>query len=105
MGAAKDRPADPDGGADAGGHGGRVPPEPSFRLLAASLAAQVQVALGLHENPLTKRTEKDLPSAKHGIAMLEILEAKTKGNLDPEEASFLGQILYALRMAYVKLGK
>ncbi len=89
---------------DAGGHGGQIP-EPSFRLLVASLAAQVQVALGLHENPLTKKTEKDLPSAKHGIAMLEILEAKTKGNLDADEVTFLGQVLYALRMAFVKLGK
>jgi len=103
--------ADKTGAADAGAigskgpEGGRLPPEPSLRLLAASLAAQVQVALGLHENPLTKKTEKDLPLAKHGIAMLEILETKTKGNLDADEASFLGQILYALRMAYVKLGK
>lgn len=87
---------------DAGAH---VPPEPSFKLLAASLAAQVQVALGLHENPISKKTEKDLPLAKHGIAMLEILEVKTKGNLDAEEASFLSQVLYGLRMAYVRLSK
>ena len=91
--------------ADDGGRRGQTPPEPSFRLLAASLGAQVQVALGLHENPITQKTEKDLAAARHGIAMLEILEAKTKGNLDAEEASFLAQVLYGLRMAFVRLGK
>jgi len=90
--------------ADAGGHGGQLP-EPSFRLLVMSFALQVRVALGLEENPITKKTEQDLPTAKHAIAMLEILEAKTKGNLDADEATLLGQALYALRMAYVKLGK
>ena len=78
-------------------------PEPSFRLLIASLAAQVQVALGLVENPITKKTERDLPIAQHGIAMLEILETKTKGNLDAEDDAFLAQALYGLRMAYVRL--
>lgn len=83
--------------------GGRELPEPTFRLLVASVAAQVQVALGLVENPLTKKTERDLDVARHGIAMLEILETKTKGNLDAEDDAFLAQALYGLRMAYVKL--
>ncbi len=83
----------------------QTPPEASFRLLVAGFAAQAQVALGLHENPITHKTEKDLAMAKHAIATLEILETKTKGNLDAEEASFLSQVLYGLRMAFVRLGK
>ena len=34
-----------------------------------------------------------------------MLEVKTKGNLDDDEAAFLGQLLYGLRMAYVRVRK
>ena len=105
MATDKGRKSDAQPVENGGGRGQPALPEASFRLLAASLAAQVQVGLGLYEHPITKKTEKDLVSAKHGIAMLEILETKTKGNLDAEEASFLSQILYGLRMAFVRLGK
>lgn len=80
-------------------------PPPSFSLLCASLAAQAQVALGLHENPITKKTEVDLPAARHAVAMLEMLEAKTKGNLESDEARFLSGVLYGIRMAFVEATK
>jgi hypothetical protein len=76
-------------------------PPASFTLLVASLAAQVQVSLGLVENPVTGKTERDLAAAKHGIDLLEVIEAKTKGNLDEREAGLLAHLLYDLRMAYV----
>jgi len=77
-------------------------PPASFSLLCASLAAQVQVALGLLANPITGKTERDLAAAKHGIDLLDVLAAKTKGNLDPGEEGLLGHVLFDLRMAYVE---
>ena len=77
-------------------------PRPSFSFLVASLAAQAQVALGKVENPLTKKTEKMLPAAKHAIDLLEILEQKTKGNLEAQEMALLSHVLWDLRLAYVQ---
>ena len=77
-------------------------PPASFSLLCASLAAQVQVALGLLPNPVTKKTERDLVAAKHGIDLLDMLASKTKGNLDAAEEGLLGHVLFDLRMAYVE---
>jgi hypothetical protein len=76
-------------------------PPASFSLLCASLGAQVQVSLGLVANPITGETAKDLAAAKHGIDLLDVLEAKTRGDLDPEEAHLLSRLLYDLRMTYV----
>jgi hypothetical protein len=88
------------GAATPGGPAGRPPA--SLSLLCASLAAQVQVALGAVANPLTQKVERDLDAAKHGIDLLDVLEAKTRGNLDPEEQAFLSRVLFDLRMAYVE---
>jgi hypothetical protein len=92
------------GAAREGGGSGAAPverPPASFTLLCASLAAQVQVSLGVVAHPVTGKTERDLASAKHGIDLLDVLEAKTKGNLDESEAALLSRLLYDLRMAYV----
>ena len=35
------------------------------------------------------------------IEILGILQAKTKGNLDPDEAAMLEQVLYELRLRFV----
>jgi hypothetical protein len=77
-------------------------PPASFGFLVASVAAQAQVALGKVENPLTKKSEVSLPAAKHAIDLLEVLEAKTKGNLEPNEIALLSHVLWDLRLAYVQ---
>jgi hypothetical protein len=40
--------------------------------------------------------------AKHTIDILGMLEEKTKGNLSSDEGELLKNILYDLRMRYVK---
>ncbi len=80
---------------------GELPP-PTFTAFASSLASQAFMMLGLVENPLTGRTDKDLDAAKHLLDTLGMLEEKTRGNLTPQEASYLEELLYTLRMAYVK---
>ena len=82
---------------------GTLPP-PSFTLLILSLVAQARICLGDLENPVTKKKQVDLDSAKHNIDMLEMLDEKTKGNLSDDEKSLLDSVLYELRMRYVQLG-
>ena len=42
---------------------------------------------------------------KGSIDTLAMLETKTRGNLDPEEAKLLDGLLYELRMHYVEVSK
>ena len=95
--ASEPAPNAPPGAAPAG----RALPPPTLSFLVASLAAQAQVALGRFENPVTKRTEVDLPTAKHAVDLLEVLEKKTKGNLEPQEIALLSHVLWDLRLSYV----
>jgi hypothetical protein len=94
-----DKPAPEGEGAP--GAGGRSLPEPSFSLLVAGIGAQGQVSLGLRPNPATNETKKDLAGARHAIGLLEMLETKSKGNLDDDERRLLAAVLRDLRMAYV----
>ena len=45
----------------------------------------------------------DLALAKHLIDTLEVLETKTKGNLDEQESAVLSQVLRELRMIFVEV--
>jgi hypothetical protein len=92
-------------GEGAPGAGGRSLPEPSFSLLVAGIAAQGQVSLGLRPHPSTNETKKDLAGARHAIGLLEMLEMKSKGNLDDDERRLLSAVLRDLRMAYVQGAK
>lgn len=76
-------------------------PPPSFSLLVASLGSQAMMALGQIPNPTDGKTEVRPELAKHAIEMLSILEQKTKGNLDADEAKMLDAVLHQLRMAFV----
>jgi len=81
----------------------RTPPEINFVTFVLSLATSVQISLGLIPHPVTKKPQPDLIHAKQTIDILGILEEKTKGNLDADEAQLLKQILFELRMKYVEL--
>ena len=48
------------------------------------------------------RTTRDLDAAQMFIGQLEMLEAKTRGNLDPQEAALLKQSLMSVRLAFVE---
>ena len=45
---------------------------------------------------------KNLPLARQTIDTLEMLEEKTRGNLDEQEAKLLESVLYELRMDFVR---
>jgi hypothetical protein len=77
-------------------------PPPSFSLIVITYASQATVAFGHAPNPIDGKTEVRLDLAKHAIDTLTILEAKTKGNLTPDEAALLENVLHRLRLAYVE---
>ncbi len=60
------------------------------------------LCLGKVPHPESGEHMKDLEAARHFIDQLEMLEVKTKGNLDAHEASLLKKSLTTLRMAFVE---
>ena len=73
----------------------------SFLSLTMSLASNAAASLGMMPHPVTSETGVDLKSAKHWIDVLGMLEQKTQGNLDAQEAEMLENLLADLRMQYV----
>jgi hypothetical protein len=73
----------------------------SFPMLLTTLATQAMVTLGQVANPVTGKADIDLPYARHFIDTLQMLEEKTRGNLTPDEAGMLSDLLHDLRLAYV----
>ena len=74
-------------------------------LFAHMVMQQSNIAmmmLGKVPHPESGQTMQDLDTAKLFIDQLEMLEAKTKGNLSKEEANLLKQSLMSLRMAFVE---
>jgi hypothetical protein len=62
--------------------------------------------LGKRLDPLTNKMEKDFEQASLSIGMLDMLSAKTQGNLSAEEDRFLQQIISDLKLNYVEeMGK
>ncbi len=78
-----------------------LPPagESNFLSFLVNLAAMAYMALGLGETP----TEPNLPEAKYIIDSIDMLGAKTKGNLTPEEENGLGNIIYELKVNFSKV--
>jgi hypothetical protein len=73
----------------------------SFLSLVMSLASNAAATLGMMPHPVTGETGVDLKTAKHWIDVLGMLEQKTSGNLDQQEAQTLETLLADLRMQYV----
>lgn len=78
-----------------------TPPVPDFKFFITTLSLQATIFLGQIPNPATQKTEEDLPQAKFIIDTLGMLQEKTKGNLDKEEAELLENLLYELRSVYL----
>lgn len=73
-----------------------------FQGLVISLAAATMQHLGKTLSPVTNKIEKNLPAAQSTIDMLDMLEAKTKGNLAENEAKLLKSVLAELKLNYVE---
>jgi hypothetical protein len=77
-------------------------PAMSFATLVLSLTSSALVHLGAAPEPGTSTPgPPNLPLARHTIDILEILKAKTRGNLDADEAALLEQVLHDLHMRFL----
>jgi hypothetical protein len=78
-------------------------PPIDFATFVLSLSTTCMIQLGEIESP---EAEADLDAARHTLEILEMLEAKTRGNLSGDEERVLGHVLADLRSRYVaKVGK
>jgi hypothetical protein len=80
---------------------GRLP-KIDFATFVFSLNSAVLVHLGIMDDPATGQPAKHLPLAKQTIDVLGMLEEKTRGNLTSDEENMLKNILYDLRIRYVR---
>ena len=72
-----------------------------FLHLVLGLQQSGMMTLGKLVNPITRKVERNLDAARDTIDTLAALEARTRGNLDPDEARVLQHVLTDLRMNYV----
>lgn len=81
----------------------QIPP-PTILELVQMLIMQIQVALGLMQDPQTGRPiPPHLPLAKHYIDLLDLLREKTEGKLEENEKKIIEGTLHELRMAFVQI--
>lgn len=76
--------------------------EISFINLIFSISTSALIQLGEIQDPVTQQIAKNLPLAKQTIDLIGMLKEKTKGNLTSDEEKVLENILYDLRMRYIK---
>ena len=72
-----------------------------FAQLVFQQSNMAMMLLGKVAHPETGQVHKDVESARLFIDQLEMLEAKTKGNLSKEESALLKKSLMTLRLAFV----
>jgi hypothetical protein len=73
-----------------------------FAQLLFQLSNTAMVLMGKVTDPDGGKPVEDLDAARLFVDQIEMLEAKTKGNLNSEETSLLKQTLMTLRMAFVQ---
>ena len=71
-----------------------------FQLVMSFQSAALQ-QMGKLKNPLTDKIERDLQQAQLSIDMIDMIKAKTTGNCNEEETTFIDRILRELKLNYV----
>ena len=75
----------------------------TFSGFVLSLATTAALHFGDLADPSTgTKHEPDLPAAARIIEIIEMLRQKTRGNLIPEEERLVDDLLYELRLRYVR---
>jgi hypothetical protein len=72
-----------------------------FLQLVLGLQQSGMMSLGKLMNPITRRIDRNLDLARDTIDTLAAIEARSRGNLEPDEARVLQQVLSELRMNYI----
>ncbi len=79
-----------------------VMPDVTFTSFFMALNSSVFCHLGEIADPVTGSQQKDMLLAKHTIDTMSMLQEKTRGNLSSEEMELVENILYDLKMRFVK---
>jgi hypothetical protein len=74
----------------------------SFSAFILGLASTALIHLGVTPNPETGQSSVDMPQARQAIDALDMLRAKTRGNLTDDEEQLFASMLTDLRMRYVE---
>ncbi len=84
-----------------------MPPmhEINFSTFVMGLSTQALMHLGEIPDLEGGQPRLDLAAARHIIDLIAVLERKTQGNLDADEAALLERILYDLRMRFVAISR
>ena len=82
-----------------------VMPEVTFPAFIMSLNTSALYHLGEIADPATGKRIVDLDIAKHAIDTLALMQNKTKGNLTEDEAELLKNMLYDIKIRFVKAVK
>jgi hypothetical protein len=77
------------------------PPEVGFMDLINMLVSNALMQLGDMPDPVSGKSVENPQGAQVMIAFLTMLQQKTKGNLDKDEAKVLDDVLYDLRMRFM----
>jgi hypothetical protein len=82
-----------------------VMPEVTFPAFILSLNTSALYHLGEIADPATGKRLVDLDLARHAIDTMVMVQNKTKGNLTVEEGELLKNILYDIKLRFVKAAK
>ncbi|NOY69293.1 MAG: DUF1844 domain-containing protein [Deltaproteobacteria bacterium] len=79
-----------------------IMPKTNFVAFILSLNSSALVHLGAENDPMAGTRTKNLALAKQTIDLLVMLAEKTRGNLEKDEERLLTNVVYELRLLYVK---
>jgi len=82
-----------------------VMPEVTFSAFIMSLNTSVLYHLGEIADPVSGKKTVSLDPARHGIDTLVLIQNKTKGNLSTDEEEMLSNILFDVKLRFVKAVK
>jgi hypothetical protein len=77
-------------------------PPIDFMSFIMSLSTSALIYLGEVPDPVDNETKKIIPMAKQMIDLISLLSEKTKGNLTADEEKYMENILFELRMLFIK---
>ncbi|TEU04562.1 MAG: DUF1844 domain-containing protein [Candidatus Aminicenantes bacterium] len=80
-------------------------PPLDFSSIILPFYTQALIKLGLTEDPISDTKSENLELVKRLIDLLDLLNKRTKGNLEPEEEKLLVSCTHQLKMAYMEKAK
>lgn len=81
---------------------GQELPPIDFMSFIMSLSTSALIYLGEVPDPVDNERKKIIPMAKQMIDLISLIMEKTKGNLTVDEEKYMENILFELRMLFVK---